>query len=155
MPTDKDRREVARRLRGNPEDTLIPHKTGRHHGMGCREAADRFWNMCDRIKEAGNYDIAFSTTSVLADLIEPSDENAELCARCDYRDYCDLPECSEQDGYSFKPKGYVDLLVLADKTIRSARHDMEICGDTVPAWYAVGRLEAVAQSIREILGVES
>ena len=72
MPTDEERREVARRLRGNPEDTLIPHRTGRHHGMGCREAADRFWNMCDRIKEAGNYDIAFSTTSVLADLIEPS-----------------------------------------------------------------------------------
>lgn len=72
MTTDSERREAARRLRGNPEDTLIPHRTGRNHGMGCHEAADRFWNMCDRIKEAGNYDIAFSTTSVLADLIEPS-----------------------------------------------------------------------------------
>ena len=28
-------------------------------------------------------------------------------------------------------------------------------GDAVPAWYAAGRLEAVARSIREILGVES
>lgn len=74
MPTNDERREVARRLRGNPEDTLIPHRTGRHHGMGCHEAADRFWNMCDRIKEAGNYDIAFSTASVLADLIEPEQE---------------------------------------------------------------------------------
>lgn len=70
MPTDDERREVARRLREG--STLIPHKTGRHHGMGCHEAADRFWNMCDRIKAAGNYDIAFSTTSVLADFIEPS-----------------------------------------------------------------------------------
>lgn len=75
--TDEERREVARRLRGNPEDTLIPHRTGRHHGMGCHEAADRFWDMCDRIKAAGNYDIAFSTTSVLADLIEPQEITGE------------------------------------------------------------------------------
>lgn len=80
MTTDSERREVARRLRGNPEDTLIPHRTGRHHGMGCREAADRFWNMCDLIKEAGNYDIAFSTTSVLADLIEPNCDRERLLA---------------------------------------------------------------------------
>lgn len=72
MITDDKRREVAAKLRGNPEDTHIPHRTGRHYGMGCHEAADRFWNMCYRIREAGNYDIAFSTTSVLADLIEPS-----------------------------------------------------------------------------------
>lgn len=72
--TDGERREAARRLRGNPDDTLIPHKTGRHHGMGRNEAADRFWDMCDRIKAAGDYDIAFSTTSVLADLIEPQQE---------------------------------------------------------------------------------
>lgn len=48
--------------------------------MGCREAADRFWNMCDLIKEAGNYDIAFSTTSVLADLIEPNCDRERLLA---------------------------------------------------------------------------
>lgn len=83
MISDDERRAVARRLRGNPEDTLIPHRTGRHHGMGCREAADRFWNMCDRIKEAGNYDIAFSTTSVLADLIEPSCDRDALLALAD------------------------------------------------------------------------
>lgn len=70
--TNDERREVAARLRGNPEDTIIPHRTGRHHGMGCHEAADRFWDMCDRIKSVGNYDIAYSTCSVLADLIEPS-----------------------------------------------------------------------------------
>lgn len=80
MPNDDERREVARRLRGNPENTLIPHRTGRHHGMGCHEAADRFWNMCDRIKAAGNYDIAFSTTFVLADLIEPGEPKVECVA---------------------------------------------------------------------------
>lgn len=48
--------------------------------MGCHEAADRFWNMCDRIKAAGNYDIAFSTTSVLADLIEPSEPKVRCVA---------------------------------------------------------------------------
>lgn len=74
MIDDSKRREVAAKLRGNPEDTLIPHRIGRHYGMGCHEAADRFWNMCCRIREAGNYDIAFSTTSVLADLIEPEPE---------------------------------------------------------------------------------
>lgn len=88
MTSDEERREVARRLRGNPEDTLIPHRPGRHHGMGCREAADRFWNMCDRIKEAGNYDIAFSTTSVLADLIEPSCDRDALLALADEISRC-------------------------------------------------------------------
>lgn len=96
-PTNDERREVAARLRGNPEDTLIPHRTGRHHGMGCHEAADRFWNMCDRIKEAGNYDIAFSTASVLADLIDPEPERT--CTRDKYG-FCF--ECGEKldDGIS-------------------------------------------------------
>lgn len=71
MPTDTDRREVARRLRGDPCDTLIPYRTGIHFGMGSHEAANRFWDMCERIKSAGDYDIAYSTRSVLADLIEP------------------------------------------------------------------------------------
>lgn len=74
MPTNEERRNVAKCLRGNPKDTIIPHKNGRNHGMGCHEAADRFWDICDRIKEAGKYDIAFSSTSVLADLIEPEPE---------------------------------------------------------------------------------
>ena len=128
--TDDERRRVAERLRRLNAPSLIAM-------MSILDVGGR--DMCAR----------------LADLIEPSDRNDELCAHCDYCDYCDLPKCSDQDGYSFKPKGYVDLLVLADKTIRTARHDMETCGDTVPAWYAAGRLEAVAQSIREILEVES
>ena len=74
MPTNEERRNVAKCLRGNPKDTIIPHKNGRNHGMGCHEAADRFWDICDRIKEAGKYDIAFSSTGVLADLIDPEPE---------------------------------------------------------------------------------
>ena len=69
--TDDERRLVAKRLRGDPCDTLIPCRTGVHFGMGCHEAANRFWDMCERIKSAGDYDIAHSTRSVLADLIEP------------------------------------------------------------------------------------
>ena len=139
-----ERREVARRLR-----EIRPCKSGYiewwriAQALGLKEPAGWFgWEKFEP-----------DSVNLLADLIEPSDRNAELCARCDYRDYCDLPKCSEQDGYSFKPKGYVDLLVLADKISETARQDMEICGDTVPAWYAAGRLEAVAYSIREILGV--
>ena len=71
MISDEERREVARMLRGDPCDMLIPYKTGIHFGMGCHEAANRFWDMCERIKSAGDYDIAYSTRSVLADLIEP------------------------------------------------------------------------------------
>ena len=74
MTNDDERREVARRLRGDPCDTLIPYRTGIHFGMGCHEAANRFWDMCERIKSAGDYDIAYSTCSVLADLIEPEPE---------------------------------------------------------------------------------
>ena len=139
MATDEERREVARRLReldySDLQESLI---CAYLDALGIEGYAD--W---------------VGIAHRLADLIEPSDRNDELCVHCDYCDYCDLPKCSDQDGYSFKPKGYVDLLVLADKTIRTARHDMEICGDTVPAWYAAGRLEAVARNIREILEVES
>ena len=74
MPTNEERREVARRLRGDPYDTLIPYRTGIHFGMGCHEAANRFWDMCERIKSAGDYDIAYSTRYMLADLIEPEPE---------------------------------------------------------------------------------
>ena len=77
MPTDEERREVARRLRGDPCDTLIPYRTGVHFGMGCHEAANRFWDICERIKSAGDYDIAHSTCSVLADLIEPEETTGE------------------------------------------------------------------------------
>lgn len=74
MPTNEERREVARKLRGNQNDTLIPHRKGQNYGIGCHEAADRFWDLCDRVKKAGEYDIVFSTSSVLADLIEPEPE---------------------------------------------------------------------------------
>lgn len=150
MPTDNERREVARRLR----DCVKNKAEGEMLSLNGSSAAIR-WLISSGVFGDKKYHSGADLINRLADLIEPVDRNDELCAHCDYCDYCDLPECSEQDGYSFKPKGYVDLLVLADKTIRSARHDMEICGDTVPAWYAAGRLEAVAQSIREILGVES
>ena len=80
MVTDDERREVAERLRGDPCDTLIPYRTGIHFGMGCREAANRFWDMCERIKSAGDYDIAHSTRSVLADLIEPSEPKVKCVA---------------------------------------------------------------------------
>ena len=43
--------------------------------MGCHEAANRFWDICERIKSAGDYDIAHSTCSVLADLIEPAQDH--------------------------------------------------------------------------------
>lgn len=71
MPTNEERREIARRLRGDPYNTIIPYRTGIHFGMGCHEAANRFWDICERIRSAGDYDIAYSTRSVLADLIEP------------------------------------------------------------------------------------
>ena len=86
MPTDTERREVTRRLRGDPCDTLIPYRTGVHFGMGCHEAASRFWDMCERIKSAGDYDIAYSARSVLADLIEPSCDRDALLALADNLD---------------------------------------------------------------------
>ena len=78
MPTNEERREVAARLRGGPYDTIIPYRTGIHFGMGCHEAANRFWDMCERIKSAGDYDIAYSTRYILADLIEPDYTNEEI-----------------------------------------------------------------------------
>ena len=75
MPTNEERREVAERLRGDPYDTIIPYRTGIHFGMGCHEAANRFWDICERIKSAGDYDIAYSTRYILADLIEPEKFN--------------------------------------------------------------------------------
>ena len=80
MTNDTERREVARRLRGDPCDTLIPYRTGINFGMGCHEAANRFWDMCERIKSAGDYDIAYSTRSVPADLIEPSEPKVKCVA---------------------------------------------------------------------------
>lgn len=89
MISDDERREIARKLRGNPNETLIPHKTGKRYGMGCHEAADRFWNMCDRIKAAGDYDITYSTCSVLADLIELQSDEDNFKPDNTFRDFPD------------------------------------------------------------------
>lgn len=94
IPTNEERREVARRLRGDPYDTLIPYRTGIHFGMGCHEAANRFWDMCERIKSAGDYDIAYSTRYMLADLIEPEPERTckfihHECRHPNEKDSCD------------------------------------------------------------------
>lgn len=70
MITDNQRREVASALRGDPNDTLIPQSRDGFEGMTYHEAAFRFWNMCRRVRSASNVDIAYSTTSVLADLID-------------------------------------------------------------------------------------
>ena len=72
MPTSDERREVASVLRGNPNDTLIPQSRDGFEGMTYHEAAWRFWNMCRRVRGAANADIAYSTTSALADLIDPT-----------------------------------------------------------------------------------
>ena len=106
--SDTERREVARRLRGDPCDTLIPYKTGIHFGMGCHEAANRFWDMCERIKSAGDYDIAYSTRSVLADLIEPP-------TQCPYY-HSDRHYCSAYDDVVDRDA----LLALADNLDSSA-----------------------------------
>lgn len=71
-PTSEERREVASALRGDPNDTLIPQSRDGFEGMTYREAAYRFWDMCRRVRDAANVDIAYSTTSVLADLIDPT-----------------------------------------------------------------------------------
>lgn len=72
MPTIDERREVAKALRGDPDDTLIPQVRDGFEFMTFHEAAYRFWDMCRRIKSAADVDIAHSTRSVLADLIDPT-----------------------------------------------------------------------------------
>lgn len=72
MTSSDERREVASALRGDPNDTLIPQSRDGFEGMTYREAAYRFWDMCRRVRDAANVDIAYSTTSVLADLIDPT-----------------------------------------------------------------------------------
>ncbi len=57
-------------MRGDPNDTLIPQSRDGFEGMTYHEAAFRFWNMCRRVRGASNVDIVYSTTSVLADLID-------------------------------------------------------------------------------------
>lgn len=163
MINDSKRREVAAKLRGNPEDTHIPHRIGRHYGMGCHEAADRFWNMCYRIREAGNYDIAFSTTSVLADLIEPTDgfdldTVQRVCFEC--MEGCDEPEWTlyttiyaaiarYKRGESGPTYDRDALLELADELDTCAVDRLNHLGE---ADRISGR--EYAERIREALGVE-
>lgn len=71
MISDKERREVASALRGDPRDMLIPQSRDGFEGMTYHEAAYRFWDMCRRVRSVADVDIAYSTASVLADLIEP------------------------------------------------------------------------------------
>lgn len=135
MVADDERREVARRLRGDPCDTLIPCRTGINFGMGCHEAANRFWDMCERIKSAGDYDIAHSTRSVLADLIEPSGHE------------CVPGECSLNVRHD---SDFIDrdaLLALADEMDRVGYNDWLHSGEWEP--------EEIARRIRGALGVES
>lgn len=72
MKTNVDRRKVARALRGDPNDTLIPQVRDGFERMTYHEAAYRFWHMCRRIRSAADIDIAHSTTSWLAKLIDPT-----------------------------------------------------------------------------------
>lgn len=136
---DDERREVARRLREDPCDTLIPYKTGIHFGMGCHEAANRFWDMCERIKSAGDYDIAYSTRSVLADLIEPP-------TQCPYY-HSDRHYCSAYDDVVDRGA----LLALADELEEDACWEVQSPGADNCAW----RLKDVCDRIRKALGVES
>lgn len=71
-PTSDERRAVAKALLGDPMVTAIPQTRDGFEWMTYHEAAYRFWDMCRRVKSAANVDIANSTTSVLADLIDPT-----------------------------------------------------------------------------------
>lgn len=153
---DDERREVARRLRGDPCDTLIPYRTGIHFGMGCHEAANRFWDMCERIKSAGDYDIAYSTRSVLADLIEPSEPKAKCVAevkidgeQLEKLVHDAVVECTGVDRDA--------LLALADEMKRMPQ--CELCPAEIvdcsahPDGCSDALLDYYARRIREALGV--
>ena len=132
MATDDERREVAERLRGDPCDTLIPYRTGIHFGMGCHEAANRFWDMCERIKSAGDYDIAHSTRSVLADLIDP-----------------DCEEGRYRVARTVRPVDREELLALADEI----KSDTSRIDELQLGIYGSCYLSGIATRIREALGV--
>lgn len=109
-------------MRGDPNDTLIPQSRDGFDGMTFHEAAFRFWNMCRRVREASNVDIVYSTTSVLADLIEPQtcfdteskDSKSFTCSACGFSEsklvvspftlsflwvkpsYCHCPNCGAE-----------------------------------------------------------
>lgn len=90
--SDEKRRNVASALRGDPNDTLIPQSRDGFDGMTYHEAAFRFWDMCRRVRDASDVDIVYSTTSVLADLIdrptcfdtESKDSKSFTCSACGF-----------------------------------------------------------------------
>lgn len=105
-PTSDERREVAKALLGDQMVTAIPQTRDGFEWMTYHEAAYRFWDMCRRVRSAANVDIANSTTSVLADLIDPTCEMVvknghACCGRCGHRlaDECEV----EEDYYEFRP----------------------------------------------------
>ena len=135
MVSDDERRRVAERLRGDPCDTLIPYRTGIHLGMGCHEAANRFWDMCERIKSAGDYDIAHSTRSVLADLIDPDCEEGRYSV-----------------ARTVRPVDREALLALADELDRdgSLQRERQKAGER---WFIDGLdVREYARRIREACG---
>lgn len=88
-PTSDERREVASALRGDHNDTIVPQSRDGFEGMTYQEAAYRFWDMCRRVRSVADVDIAYSTTSVLADLIDPTcqmkgipESSYRACSRC-------------------------------------------------------------------------
>ena len=90
-----ERRAVANALRGDPAITSIEQKRDGFDGMTYHEAAWRFWDMCRRVKSASDVDIANSTTSVLADIIDP------LCHVTGVIHY-GQDECCEDDIYEYE-----------------------------------------------------
>lgn len=156
MINDTERREVARRLRGDPCDTLIPYRTGIHFGMGCHEAANRFWDMCERIKSAGDYDIAYSTRSVLADLIEPSEPKVKCVAEVKV-DGEQLEKLVHDAVVEYTGVDRDELLALADEMKRMPQ--CELCPAEIvdcsahPDGCSDALLDYYARRIREALGV--
>jgi DNA-directed RNA polymerase subunit RPC12/RpoP len=84
MTSAKERQAVAKALLGDPMMTAIPQTRDGFEGMTYHEAAYRFWDMCRRVKSVANVDIANSTTSVLAELIDPT-------CHCERDNDCDEP----------------------------------------------------------------
>jgi hypothetical protein len=72
METSEERAAIAKALRGDPTATLVEQTRDGFEGMTYHEAAYRFWDMCRRVRSVANVDISNGTTSVLADLIDPT-----------------------------------------------------------------------------------
>jgi predicted RNA-binding Zn-ribbon protein involved in translation (DUF1610 family) len=75
METSEERAAIAKALRGDPTATLVEQTRDGFEGMTYHEAAYRFWDMCRRVRSVANVDISNGTTSVLADLIDPTCKN--------------------------------------------------------------------------------